>query len=111
MDLVIRKSRLQGREGTWDIGIQGDCIAAVAERLEDQGAEEIETVFDFITVNAARALRLQNYGLTPGCRADLNVLAAPTIQHTLRLQQPPLWVIRSRKLLAQNNLTRELKMG
>ncbi len=42
MDLVIRKSRLQGREGSWDIGIQGDRIAAVAERLEDQGTEEIE---------------------------------------------------------------------
>ena len=73
--------------------------------------KEIEAAFDFITVNAARALRLENYGLTPGCRADLNVLAARTIQHTLRLQQPPVWVIRSGKLLAQNNLTRELHMG
>jgi cytosine deaminase len=73
--------------------------------------KEIEAAFDFVTVNAARALRLQNYGLTPGCRADLNVLAAPTIQHTLRLQQPPVWVIRGGKLLAQNTMTRELKGG
>ncbi|MFQ5930239.1 MAG: hypothetical protein ACE5MK_11115, partial [Acidobacteriota bacterium] len=42
MDLVIRRSRLQGREGSWDIGIQGDRIAAVADRLKDQGAEELD---------------------------------------------------------------------
>ena len=41
------------------------------------GANEIEAAFDFITHNAARALRLEDYGLDPGCRADLNVLAAP----------------------------------
>jgi cytosine/adenosine deaminase-related metal-dependent hydrolase len=42
----------------------------------------------FITYKAARALRLEDYGIEPGCRADLNVLAAPTVREVLRLQQP-----------------------
>ena len=69
---------------------------------------EIEAVFDFVTHNAARALRLSDYGVTPGCRADLNVLAAPTVQHVLRLQQPPQVVIRGGRILARNQLTRSL---
>jgi hypothetical protein len=36
------------------------------------------------------------------------VLAAPTIQHVLRLQQPPRWIVRGGKLLASNELKREL---
>ena len=71
--------------------------------------EEIQAVFRFVTYNAAQALRLPGYGLAPGCQADLNVLAAPTVQHVLRLQQPPAWVIRGGKELAHNELKRKLK--
>ena len=68
---------------------------------------EIEAAFDFVTSNPARALRLEGYGLDPGCKADLNVLAAPTIRQVLRLQQPPTWVVRKGKVLAHNQLQRE----
>lgn len=68
---------------------------------------EIDAAFDFVTYNAARALRLQNYGLEPGCKADLNVLAAPSVPQVLRLQQPPLCVVRDGRILARNHLQRE----
>jgi cytosine deaminase len=71
--------------------------------------DEIRAVFDFVTENAANALRLEGYGVKPGCRADLNVLAAPTIQHVLRLQQPPAWVIAGGRILARNDVEREIK--
>jgi hypothetical protein len=45
--------------------------------------------------------------LEPGCKADLNVLAAPTVREVLRIQQPPGWVIRDGKVLARNQLQRE----
>jgi len=70
--------------------------------------DEIQAVFGFVTENAAKALRLKNYGLAVGCRADFNVLAAPTIRHVLRLQQPPRYVIGSGKILAENELRRAL---
>lgn len=68
---------------------------------------EIEAAFDFVTYNAARALRLPDYGLEPGCKATLNVLAAPTLREVLRLQQPPRWVIRDGMVLARTQLQRE----
>ena len=58
---------------------------------------------------AAKALRLDGYGIEPGCRADLNILAAPTWQHVLRLQQPPRIVIRGGRVLARNVLERKLE--
>jgi len=70
--------------------------------------DEIRAVFDFITKNAATALGLADYGLAIDKKADLNVLCASTVQHVLRLQQPPKFVIKSGKVLAKNSLTREI---
>ena len=70
--------------------------------------DEIRAVFDFVTRNAASALRLEDYGLALGKKADLNVLCATTVQQVLRLQQPPKFVIKSGKILAKNSLTREI---
>ena len=69
---------------------------------------EVRAAFDFVTTNAAKAMRLADYGMAPGCWASVNVLAASTVQHVLRLQQPPAWVIRRGEVLAQNRLVREL---
>lgn len=87
---------------------QQEVVAYICHTAHMTARNEIEAAFDFITYNAARALRLEGYGLDPGCRADLNVLAAPTIPQVLRLQQPPTWIVRSGKVLARNELKREL---
>lgn len=87
---------------------QQEVAAHVCHACHMTYPDEIKAVFGFITDNAAKALRLPDYGLAPGCRADLNVLAAPTIQHVLRLQQPPAWVICGGKVLARNRLDREI---
>lgn len=63
---------------------------------------EVRAVFDFITANAARALRLADYGVEVGAAADLNVLAAPDVHHVIRLQQPPRFVIAGGKVLVEN---------
>ena len=86
---------------------QQEVAAYLCHAAHMTGVDEIEAVFDFITYNAALALRLENYGVEPGCRANLNVLAAPTVREVLRLQQPPGWVIRQGKVLARNQLQRE----
>jgi cytosine/creatinine deaminase len=70
--------------------------------------QEIASVLDFVTSNGANALRLEGYGLSEGSWADLNILAASTFQHVLRLQMPPRYVIRRGALLAQNEITRRL---
>ena len=87
---------------------QQEVVTYLCHTAHMTAPSEMEAAFDFVTYNAARALRLPDYGLEPGCRADLNVLAAPTVRHVLRLQQPPRCVVRNGKVLARNQLQREL---
>ena len=56
---------------------------------------ELEQVMDMVTVNAARAARLSDYGIAPGNKADLVVLGAPSVREALRLQQPRPHVIKN----------------
>ena len=69
---------------------------------------ELEQVFDMVTVNAARAARLSDYGIAAGCRADLVVVDAPSVHEALRLQPPRLHVITNGREVARSRLTQEL---
>jgi cytosine deaminase len=74
-------------------------------------AAEIDTVFDMVTVNAARAMRLQRYGLGPGDAADLLVWDAPTVKEALTRQRPPAWVVRGGAVVARTSVSSELVSG
>lgn len=54
----------------------------------------IESAFDAITVNAARALRLKQYGLRGGAPADLAVLPTPDAHESIRLRPRPTAVLK-----------------
>ena len=60
---------------------------------------ELETLYDMITVNAARALSLGDHALTPGAPANLVVLGAPNVLEAFREHQAPLYVISHGKLV------------
>ncbi len=87
---------------------QQEVASHVCHTAQMTAPSEIEAAFDFVTENAAKALRLSDYGVEVGARADFNVLAAPTVQHVLRLQQPPPVVVREGRVLARNELKRGL---
>ena len=87
---------------------QQEVVAYLCHTAHMAAPSEIEAAFDFVTSNAARALRLKDYGLEPGCKANINVLAASTTREVVRLQQPPRWVIRDGKVLARNQEQREI---
>ena len=57
--------------------------------------------FDAVTVNPARVLGLQDYGLAAGCHADFVLLQAGDPIEALRLRATRLRVYRRGKLLAQ----------
>ncbi len=57
--------------------------------------------FDAVTLNAARVLGLQGYGLEVGCHADFVLLHARDPAEAIRLRAPRLRVYRRGKLLAQ----------
>ena len=65
---------------------------------------QLDTVLDMVTVNAARAMRLEGYGTAPGDRADLVLLDAPTVHEALRLIPPRRLVFYGGKLVAESRL-------
>ncbi|HSM88918.1 MAG TPA: amidohydrolase family protein, partial [Desulfobacterales bacterium] len=65
------------------------------------GTEEMQRLFDAVTVNGAKALGLECYGLEPGCFADLVVLQAGDPVEALRLKPARLFVIRRGAVIAE----------
>jgi len=70
---------------------------------------ELEQVFDMVTTNAARAARLEDYGIAPGRRADLVVIDAPSVHEALRAQPPRRHVIHEGREVARATLSCELR--
>ncbi|MBV9359003.1 MAG: amidohydrolase family protein, partial [Chloroflexi bacterium] len=58
-------------------------------------------LIDMITVNGARVLGLEDYGLAPGSRADLVVFDAPSELDAIRLIAPRRLVIRAGQVVAR----------
>jgi cytosine deaminase len=57
--------------------------------------------FDAVTVNAARILGLEGYGLEPGCRADFVLLQARDPAEAIRLRAQRLLVVRAGEVIAR----------
>ncbi len=64
--------------------------------------------FESITVNAARAMGLESYGIAVGARADLVLLQASDAIEAIRLKATRLAVIRSGKVIARSVPRRSL---
>ena len=63
--------------------------------------EAMRGAFESITVNSARAMGLEGYGDTVGCRADLVLLQARDSIEAIRLKATRLAVIRAGKVVAR----------
>ncbi len=70
----------------------------VAQMTSQQGMRQC---FDAVTVNNARVLGLQGYGLAPGNRADFLLLQARSPVEALRLRAQRLLVVRGGEVLAR----------
>ena len=60
---------------------------------------ELETLYDMITVNAARAIHLNDHALKVGAPANLVVLSAPNVLEALREHQAPVYTVSRGKLI------------
>jgi cytosine deaminase len=65
------------------------------------GVEQMQQMFAAVTTNAAKVLGLKNYGLEPGCHADMAILQAASPQEALRLKPARLFVIRRGTVIAE----------
>ncbi|RFU45631.1 amidohydrolase family protein [Paraburkholderia sp. DHOC27] len=66
------------------------------------GIEAMHACFEAVTVNAARILGLEGYGIAPGCVADCVVLDARNPVEAIRLRAARLAVIRRGKVVARS---------
>lgn len=68
--------------------------------------EDTPLLYDMITHNAAKALQVEQYGITVGAPAHLNVLAADRWTEALRTQADRRWVIRNGRVVAETETVR-----
>lgn len=61
--------------------------------------EQVEQAADMITVNPAKAMRLEQYGTDVGCHADLIVLPVESVHEAFRLRVKPTAVLKRGKLV------------
>jgi cytosine deaminase len=70
------------------------------------GQAAMRACFDAVTVNAARVLGLQDYGLAVGCRADAVLLQARSPVEAIRLRAARLAVLRAGEVIARTEPAR-----
>src|SRR5438552_3562315 len=81
-------------------------ISAHAAHLTNES--DLDFALRAVTEAPAQAMRLLDYGLRPGARADLQLLPVPSWAEAMRLQPPPEKVWFSGRLVAENTIRSEL---
>lgn len=66
------------------------------------GVEDKKKIFDALTINSARTLGLEAYGLEKGCNADFVVLQAVDTLEALRLKPNRLAIVKRGKVIARS---------
>lgn len=75
--------------------------ALTAAQIHKLGTRrELRRLLELITFNAAKALNIENYGVLPGCTADLTVLDADTPEDALISQAKRLLVLKKGEKVA-----------
>lgn len=85
--------------GSGDMLEVGHMATHVAQMA---GIEDKKKIFDALTVNSAKTLGLEGYGLEMGCNADFVVLQAVDTLEALRLKPNRLAVIKRGKVIARS---------
>lgn len=79
-----------------DVAFMGLHVGQLSSR------EDMAWCFDAVTSNAAQALGLSDYGLAPGCAANLVLLQAHDKIEAIRLRARRLAVVRSGRVIARS---------
>ncbi|WP_422049864.1 amidohydrolase family protein [Shimia sp.] len=87
-----------GKADMLDVAFMGLHVGQLSSR------EDMAWCFEAVTTNSAKIMGLEGYGLAPGCRANMVLLQAQDPIEAIRLRAHRLAVIRSGKVIAQNDL-------
>jgi cytosine deaminase len=81
-------------------------VTAMAAHLGN--LDQMAWLLDLVTINPAKAIGLQDYGLAVGCWADLVVLDATDAAQAITEQAEKLWVFKAGRLVARNTRSSEV---
>ena len=85
--------------------LKGDMLAAAQLAIHVchmSGFDEMQQMFDTITVNSARTFGIaDSYGIAPGRRADFVILDARSVLDALRLCPARLTVVKAGRVVAE----------
>ncbi len=73
--------------------------------------QDVERLYDMITVDAATAINLSGFRLTEGAAADLVVLNQPDVIEALRFHEPPAHVVKNGVLVDQARMRAMAAVG
>lgn len=73
-----------------------------AHLLWMMGRADLDTLYDLVTVAGAKAINVADYGLAPGCIANLVVLGQQDVTEALRFHAAPRHVISHGRLVDQS---------
>ncbi|MEW6556562.1 MAG: amidohydrolase family protein [Elusimicrobiota bacterium] len=95
---------------TWGHGDMLECGLVTAHAAQFTQVEQVNYLYKMITENAAKILRLKDYGIAVSKTANLNIVDAKTIPEMFRTQADRLYVIRKGKIIATTEIRRTLKI-
>jgi cytosine deaminase len=85
-----------------------ECVSMIAHVAQLTLPHELEQAMDMVTGNVAKAARVADYGISPGNRADLVVVGAPSVHEAIRLQPLRRHVIKNGREVARSTLSQDL---
>lgn len=91
--------------GNFDL-LEEALILAYGAHLDT--VDELDTLMQMSTTHAAKALRLNNYGLEVGCTADFVVLDAPSPSAAIVNQAEKNYVFKAGRLMAASHVSCEM---
>ncbi len=84
-----------------------EVIFLAAHLFKMMDSQSLNLLFNMTTVNAARVIRLQDYGIAVGKRADLMVLDSSNIREAVKNHNPPIYVISQGRIVAENGALKQ----
>lgn len=79
----------------------------MAYQAQYNSTEKVRIVYDMVTVNSARLMRIENYGISVGNPADFNIIHAPNEAEAFRTR-PGRMVFKNGRLIARGEKRSEL---
>lgn len=84
-----------------------EVAAITAHAAQLSLPQEIDSVFDMCTKNAAKACGLAQYGFEPGARGDIVIIDARTPTEAILKRADRRWIIRAGRVLAESRTERQ----